>query len=150
MKTLILLLSFVFCVLARAGETSHQSVLAYDGLSQIILSAGEGGLWCLSIRKDGSGLISWANSPTDQSKFPAKTFDFEQVYHTLAPQALPHASYTDLFTMSLREGDDINVSTYHFKQGEAVLALFGKAMHDCDQKDRMAEVWQRHSPLVKP
>ena len=146
MKARILLFVIVVCLFVRTGHADDQIIPPYGSVSEINLFAGEGGLWALTIHKDGSGHVSWGNSPMDYATFPPQTFDFEQVYRAAVPMAKPLAAYTQLFTMSLRQGDDVNVSMYHFETGEMVSALFSKAIQSCDDPHKIAELWQRHPP----
>ena len=148
MKPPLAILLFLGATLITACATDVERIPPLSRLKEIRLSAGPG--WSLSIGPDGSAAIGYGSNGSDFASVPAGTFDFEQVYRSLAPVVRPTGNMRESFTVAFYEREVTIGYSLYTDNANVILDLFTTAKQKCvpPDKARIDELWERQPPSL--
>jgi hypothetical protein len=108
--------------------------------------------WSLSISPDGSAVIGYGSSAFDFVSVPTGTFNFGQIYESLATQVRPYlGNMRESFTVVFRQRDATISDALYIDNADLVLDLFKTAKQNCvlPGRARIDELWERQPPSLE-
>lgn len=167
LRQILALLFCVGCTSIRDKFSTHSNTSADSGnpavqparrvpdfpqVVEIIMQAGTSPGWAVRIWRDGDGCLVGGQLLSEGASFPRGTFEFRQVYDSIAgavESARPSGEYfaVSFFTVSSAG----STPTFFTQDAGAVRLVFDTAKQHCVIRDgdRFEQIWRERPPFPK-